>query len=258
MSLHLVRLSVDLNALAFAAKDRGWTAGRAQSFDEGAALHHLLNETFGPAALQPFRLMVAPRAALGRLYAYTTQDPGTLKETADATAPPEVARALTPHALEARTMPMNWPAGRRIGIDVRLCPVVRLASAISPPEGADGHGFKKGAEVDAFLAEALRKPDRQAMSEAGRTREAVYTDWLRARLEGTAALDDARLASVRRTHAARGTRAPQQPDIVIHATLTIRDEAGFIDRLTRGIGRHKAYGYGMLLLRPPGTPARTA
>lgn len=258
MSLHLVRLPVDLNALATAARDRGWTRGRPQSFDEGAALHHLLGETFGPATLQPFRVMVAPRAARGRLYAYTTQDPNTLKDTAAATAPPEVARALGPDALEAKPMPMNWPAGRRIGIDVRLCPVVRLASAIARPEDRAGHGFKKGAEVDAFLAQTLRNPDRKATATAGLTRQDVYTDWLKARFEGSASLEGARLASFRRTRAARDGRAKEQPDIVIHATLTIHDEARFLDSLTRGVGRHKAYGYGMLLLRPPGSPARTA
>lgn len=69
MTLHLVRLPVDLAALARAAGDRGWTRGRRTAFDEGAALHHLLGETCGPGVLQPFRLMVAPRARQGRLYA---------------------------------------------------------------------------------------------------------------------------------------------------------------------------------------------
>ena len=37
--------------------------------------------------------------------------------------------------------------------------------------------------------------------------------------------------------------------------LTITDGEKFAQLLARGIGRHRAYGYGMLLLRPPGKPA---
>ena len=32
--------------------------------------------------------------------------------------------------------------------------------------------------------------------------------------------------------------------------LTITDAAAFSNLLARGVGRHRAYGYGMLLLRP--------
>ena len=33
--------------------------------------------------------------------------------------------------------------------------------------------------------------------------------------------------------------------------LTITDPIAFAELLKRGVGRHRAYGYGMLLLRPP-------
>ena len=32
--------------------------------------------------------------------------------------------------------------------------------------------------------------------------------------------------------------------------LTVTDSAAFAALLARGVGRHRAYGYGMLLLRP--------
>ena len=35
-------------------------------------------------------------------------------------------------------------------------------------------------------------------------------------------------------------------------TLTVTDGAAFTDRLRRGVGRHTAFGFGMLLLRPAG------
>lgn len=54
MSLYLV----ELHSL------HRWVGKRdlAACQDEGVALHHLLGEVFGPAVLQPFRLMVALRA----------------------------------------------------------------------------------------------------------------------------------------------------------------------------------------------------
>ena len=54
-----------LISLALARAARGGADGpavAAPAFDEGRALHHLLGEAFGPGALQPFRLVVAPRA----------------------------------------------------------------------------------------------------------------------------------------------------------------------------------------------------
>lgn len=254
MTLHLVRLPVDLAALARTAGDRGWTRGRSAAFDEGAALHHLLGETFGPAALQPFRLMVAPRAPLGTLYAYTEAVPAALRELAAATATPEVVTAVSPERLESKSMPADWSRGRRLGFDVRLRPTVRLASGIPAPEDRSGgriHGFRQGAEVDAFLAEALRHEGRDEMADQGRTREAVYRDWLGTRLGEGAALESARLTSFRRTVTLRGGKTREGPDIVVHGTIRIDDPDAFAALLRDGVGRHKAFGFGMLLLRPP-------
>ena len=255
-ALFLVRLPVDRDALACAACDRGWTKGRRQSFDEGAALHHLLGETFGPAALQPFRLTAPPRRRTGSLYAYTSIEPAELIETAAMAAMPEVVAALAPASLETKPMPTVFAPGRRLGIDVHLRPTVRLLRDVAPPPDG-GHGFRKGAEIDAFLAEALTHADRGAMEVLGRTREAVYRDWLAARLEGLAIVEEVRLAAFRRTLAARGGAGHEAPDVTLHGTIRIADPERFADGLRRGIGRHRAYGYGMLLLRPP-APARRA
>jgi CRISPR system Cascade subunit CasE len=37
----------------------------------------------------------------------------------------------------------------------------------------------------------------------------------------------------------------------VHGTLTVTDPTTFATCLARGVGRHVAYGYGMLMLRPP-------
>ena len=260
MTLHLIRLPIDLALLSRAAGERGWTKGRAAAFDEGAALHHLLGETFGPAVLQPFRLLVAPRARRGSLYAYAAEPAAQLIETARQVATPEVVAALPPHRLEAKPMPDSWQEGQRLGFDLRVRPVVRLASDIPPPDdqrGGRAHGFRAGSEVDVYLAAALREhPERRCgMAGEGRTREDIYLAWLAERLAPAAEIEDARLVRFRRSLVARSGGAKEGPDATFHGVLCVVDPAAFADRLARGVGRHKAYGYGMVLLRPPGRPA---
>lgn len=250
MSLHLVRLPLDLDALGRWSAERGLGWGRrgrrgeAEGYDEGAALHHLLGEAFGGGVLQPFRLMVAPAPGVGRarVYAYARKDAATLAETARAVLLPEAARVADLDGLDSRPMPDNWQPGQRLGFDLRLRPVVRLASDLS--------GHRRGQEIDAFLAEALRRPEGE-MGRMGRTREAVYAGWLAERLDGAATLASARLVRFQRVRAVRGRDLSEGPDAILQGTLEVQDPQAFADRLVRGVGRHKAYGYGMLLLRPP-------
>jgi CRISPR system Cascade subunit CasE len=56
---------------------------------------------------------------------------------------------------------------------------------------------------------------------------------------------------ISRTRVARGDRGPEGPDATIHGTLTVTDPGVFTKFLARGVARHRAYGYGMLLLHPP-------
>ena len=74
-ALYLIRVPLTINALARWAGERGWLTGRAVAFDEGRALHHLVDEAFGPGALRPFRLLVPPRSGDGNLYSYSSQGP---------------------------------------------------------------------------------------------------------------------------------------------------------------------------------------
>ena len=89
-----------------------------------------------------------------------------------------------------------------------------------------------------------------------RSREDVYNDWLREQFQrrGGAQLEKkASLKSFQRTRVIRrrGSRPIEGPDAIMSGTLTITDGDEFAELLARGIGRHRAYGYGMLLLRPP-------
>lgn len=244
--LHLIQMPLDMRALHVWAEHRK-LAGRG-ALDEGRALHHLLAETFGPGVLQPFRLMVAPRSRNATLYGYSKQSETELREMACMVATPEATGVAAPETLSSKPLPPTiWQAGRRLGFDLRVRPVVRL--------GRSDIGMKKGAEVDAFLAEALSQhgDDRHGMEAAGREREVVYLDWLAARLASAAEIDRraTRLARFQRTRAVRAGGPSEGPDATFYGTLTVTDPTIFADRLARGVGRHRAYGYGMLLLRSP-------
>lgn len=254
--LNLVRVPMETDALARWAGERGWVRRRRglASFDEGRALHHLLDETVGPAALRPFRLLVPPRRNGGNLYAYSVLDAEALRTTARIQALPDHLGVLRTDRLESKPMPGDWRVGQRLGFDLRVRPVRRLRSDIETATGQIG----KGTEFDAFLLEALRQHPAacSGMAEAKRTREGVYLDWLAERLAPAATLDRSatRLVRFQRTFVARGNHGLEGPDATFHGTLTVVDTDAFTAVLSRGVGRHRAYGYGMLLLRSPNKP----
>lgn len=250
MMLNLVRIPVDTNLLARWAGTRGWVQrGRHQTtFDEGRALHHLITEALGPGVFSAFRLLVASRKTVGNLYAYSSSDAAALRSAAATHALCEHLAVLQPEQIESKPMPTSWRAGEQLGFDLRVRPVRRLRTDLATPHGR----FREGAEVDAFLVHALRESP-NATDTAGHKRESVYLDWLAERLSPAATLvrEQSRLARFRRVRVARTGEGPEGPDATIHGDLVVADPNEFSALLARGAGRHRAYGYGMLLLRPP-------
>ena len=64
------------------------------------------------------------------------------------------------------------------------------------------------------------------------------------------------LGVLRRTQAdgapggGRQPRVTMGPDVVMQGRLRVSDPQAFAQLLARGVGRHRAFGFGMLLLRP--------
>ncbi|MCY4148114.1 MAG: type I-E CRISPR-associated protein Cas6/Cse3/CasE [Gammaproteobacteria bacterium] len=238
--LHLVGIPIDLRQLHY------WGAGRDLMhngyLDEGLALHHLLGECFGRAVLQPFRLMVSRARRQAKVFAYASLDSAALDQTARAVATPDLLDIIDLDRI--RSVPRSassWVYGQRLGFDLRVRPVVRLAKTIEHK----GKNFRQGAEVDAWLPHVF----------AGGTtdRESLYLDWLDARFGGAVKLERqaSKMAQFRRSKIVRSRRMTEGPEVVIHGTLSVCDSQSFFGKLKQGIGRHKAYGYGMILLRPP-------
>ena len=235
MSLTLLQCHPDPRRLAAWATRIGLTAG---GDDLGYALHTLLTAAFGEAAPKPFRHFGDVRGLL----AYTNRDANALQLAAQ-TASPDVHATLGLEHFATRSFPTEWAAGRRLGFELRVRPVLRT---------------HEGRERDIFLAEI----DKRGVPDAELSREAVYAEWLARELaRGEAAsverlqLDGFQLtASMRKGNAAEGRRPARRvagPDALFSGELTVRDPTGFATLLARGVGRHRAFGFGMLLLRPP-------
>lgn len=242
--LQMIRADLDLRAFHRWAGYRRMIGRNA--FDEGYAMHCLLTESFGDRAPKPFRI-ITPRGRGSRggvFYGYGSAGAEALREAAAQFADPLQSAALQVDGLKSKPMPVTWNTGTRLGFELLARPTVRRARGRPNP----------GAEVDAFQREAERYPPR----DMPRSRGDVYADWLREqfRRRGGAQLVEASLKSFQRTRIIRkrGARPIEGPDALMSGILTVTDGDNFARLLAKGIGRHRAYGYGMLLLRPPRRP----
>jgi CRISPR system Cascade subunit CasE len=216
-----------------------------RDLDTGYLVHCALGEVFGDSAPKPFTV-VDTRNGMIEVLAYSELDTEQLRSNARGYARAETLAIVDLAGLAARRMPDAWEAGARFRFTTRVCPVVRA--------GRGSKRYSAGAEVDAFLARCTTVGDDVAIS-----REDVYRDWFVAavhRLGGAAptnlnieAFQLERL--IRRTHEVqRRSSIRTRPDIVVNGVLEVTDEDRFSQLLRRGIGRHRAFGFGMVLLRP--------
>lgn len=239
------------------AGQRGLT--RKGTFDQGYAMHVLLCNLFGRKKLQPFRIFASERRKLGSLYAYSCLDASKLAQEADLFATPDclsVTQSL--RDFRSKEMPVNFPKSQKYGFEIRIRPTRRLAKELS--DSRSGKTYAKGAELDVYLASVLRYLSQDenigedSLKAASISRSDCYIDWLSERLSDSADLlkPDCRLTSFKRSRCVRG-KGPniEGPDVIIHGNLKVKDSIAFNHNVRNGLGRHKAYGYGMLLLRPP-------
>lgn len=250
MTLHLVRIGVNLNALA-----RYAVARRISDDDGGYALHSALLARFGDAAPRPFRFL--PEHGRGPHLLGYVADAAALTDAATLPIVDDLLDGLFDGPPQLQAMPATWRAGARYGFEARVRPVVRFGKRIREARTGRIGAWQPGAsEIDAHVA-ACEQAERDGGDPRAVDREAIYVDWLVKRLGTAATLDHAALRLFRRsrtqrnTHG-RGMRPVEGPDAVLGGTLTITDPDAFAALLAGGLGRHAAFGYGMVLLSPPG------
>lgn len=211
--------------------------------DQGYLVHAALRKAFGTAAPQPFVVLETNRSAsapeLLTVLGYGRADKNSLAQHMAEVAQPLLSEALPGDYMAHKDMPQAWPSGSRFGFRVSCCPIVRTSG---------------GAEKDVYLVAMERAQDGEQPD-----REAAYTAWLRRELGRN---DAAELLSTsmrafrlvqpmrRKERGAPPSTIRTRPETVLEGTLAVRDGAGFAALLERGVGRHRAFGYGMLLLSP--------
>ncbi|HVB81360.1 MAG TPA: type I-E CRISPR-associated protein Cas6/Cse3/CasE [Candidatus Binataceae bacterium] len=215
--------------------------------DGGYVFHAALRALFGDAAPRPF-VVCDGRARRLTLFGYTSSSHRELDDHARALADPLAIAAIDLESICSKVMPNAWSSGAFYRFETRVCPVVRISGRSTG---------EKPREVDAFIHRCLRVgPDTLV------DRHAVYREWLARELarDGAARLGQTRLVRFARERLARRDRSGaesrlrscERPDVTLAGTLEVASPAAFAALLRRGVGRHRAFGFGMLLLRPAG------
>ncbi|UZG43996.1 type I-E CRISPR-associated protein Cas6/Cse3/CasE [Caldimonas thermodepolymerans] len=229
-ALHLIRIPVSPPQLLRFAREHGIVQA---DDDLGYTLHAWLTALFGELAPKPFRYLDRRHEVLG----YANTPASQLLERAQAFASPQAWTALDPSGVLGKPMPTSWRTGQRLHLEVLTCPVAR-----------------KGDEEKDLYLRALDRTGEQTP-----TRTEVYRDWFAEQCKDAVELEEvtvlgmsARTRMVRRArNGPNRLRIVERPQALFAANAIVRDGDRFAGLLARGIGRHRAFGYGMVLLSPP-------
>lgn len=243
--LHLLKVPLRADRLAAIAQRRGISL---RTLDDGYLAHCLLTELWQSAAPRPFVLRGNGRTL--DVWGYSESDAAALKDHARLFGDPATIEALGGlEEIASRAVPTVAP-GRKVGFLLRACPIARLANS--------ANGNHHGAEVDVFLAKSF-----SARSGDGPSREDTYRQWLMDHLNRASSgvrSANLRVAAFARTRLVRRTQGAERramtlerPDVRFEGDFVVEEGAVFRNFLARGVGRHKAFGFGALILVPPGT-----
>jgi CRISPR system Cascade subunit CasE len=238
MTLNMIQLTIAPARLYEWARQSGMTL-----HDRGYLAHCAMRLAFGDAAPQPFALLDDARPARTMtILGYGAADADQLRANHAMYTQPLLARALPARSIADKPMPDAWATGQTLGFRVRCCPIVRRKN--------DGRTIEK----DAFLAACDKAPDDEV------DRGQVYADWLARQFDRDSAarirtVDMRSFRMVKPVRRKKPGALPRQlgglrPETILDGVLEIADPDAFSRLLARGVGRHRAFGYGMVLLRP--------
>lgn len=266
--LRIVRLILDRRELLRLARRHGLRAG----VDDGYVLHAALAQLFARSSersrvpLHTFALDDTLEQARRQpeyvfLLAYSDLDRRELLDSMGA------ARDALVRECAVRDVPVV-PSGARFAFRARVCPIVRTRQPVRGETEARDAERGRAREIDAWLASLRVRSDGATLSTDDQlpfehtariwsSREAVYGAWLAKELgRNSGALLEGlpRLATFTRDRLYRRSgdsrHVLERPNAVMEGLLRVADAQGFRAVVRRGLGRHRAFGFGMLLLRP--------
>jgi len=247
--LFLWRLKIHPARLAAIAREQNIAPADE---DHGYTCHALLCGLFGKERVPKPWFFERQKMVL---WAYVNH---ALSPDLSALADPLFHAAINWDASASKLMP-TFSTGQRLGFDLRACPIVRHG-------GRNGGNNDKATEQDYVL---WRKR-RDGLSADTMHYPSLYEEWLRERgwkNDGIADIATDERDGKQHWHcgvigwdkpmqsganAWRGHRPGRVrlPDVQFQGELIVRDPTRFPAFLAHGIGRHRAFGYGMLLLKP--------
>lgn len=229
-SLHLVRIPVNIPHLLRFAHEHGIVQ---EDPTLGYTLHAWLTALFGQQAPKPFRYMERRGEVLG----YARQPAAELLKWAQAFASAQAWVTLDTEGVASKPMPGEWRSGQRLWLEVLTCPVSR----------------KDDEEKDVYL----RALDRMGANTPPRPE--IYCQWFAAQWGEAIELQKVQLLGMtdrspllrRSRKSGNHLRHVERPQALFGADAVVHDGRAFAEKLARGIGRHRAFGFGMVLLAPP-------
>lgn len=248
--MYLISFQPDVGAVTrLAARERLLPPGD----DLGYAWHAVFAASFGDLAPRQFIYLPPGEhggGPSGRLLAYAAHSLDMLREAVASFADPQFSTPLRLESAREKVFPTAFASGTRLGFQVRLRPVVR-----STERRGDDRSGPRG-ERDVFL----RAVDKAGVTSSV-TRAQCYDVWLRDKLTAAGVeVERARMTAFRFTRLRTRDRSDGQasirtvdgPDAWFRGEVRVTDSNAFSEALSRGVGRHRAFGFGMILLSPPG------
>ncbi len=243
-TLHLIRIQLDAFQVYDLGRRRRLPINRS---DIGYLLHCYLNELFGGCMPGPFAV-VSMENRWVTLLCYGSQGAEELRSLAWKTAAESIRAGVLWNTFASKKIPGQWRENQLLNFEARVCPVIRKAGS--------GEKHRKGAEVDVFLAKCWEAGDPSVHVD----RYTVYQDWFMKQVEsGGVDVRNVRVKAFRRSRLLRRNHEPtrkshflERPDVTITGGVLVNDSKRFMELLKRGVGRHRNFGFGMLLLKPGG------
>lgn len=233
--LKMIELRLNKPALFQFSHEQG--LNKDQDSDLGYLSHAWLKAMFQELAPQPFRLYGGESP---RILGYSEHTGQALAEQAQAFATPLTLGVTQIDDLQHTKALPDFKEGRRLGFEVLCCPITR----------------KGNVEKDAFLHRLESLAQDEARNSL--TRERVYLEWLSKKMD-TVTIEELKLekfqlvTQYRKGETKKRGRSKysiRRPQVLFRGVLRVEDEASFNQLLARGVGRHRSFGYGMILLRP--------
>jgi CRISPR system Cascade subunit CasE len=228
--MHLIQLPLDITK---AVRHLAQFMGPRALDNDSLVIKTALTETLGGPVIRPWAIH-ARRGPVLTIVGYGEQSADEVNARR-ALALPSLQAAVG-EALSVEMPPLE--PGTSYRFSVRLVPTVRVT-----PSETRRHG-----ERDAYLVAADG-----VGPNGGLTRDEVYRDYLARRLGGAIVeashLDSFRLVRFMRPKS-NGQGTKTMPEASLSGVLCVSDPQALSHCLRAGIGRQRAYGYGMVQLQP--------